>query len=274
MAGFAVGIVWVVATLLLSRLSSQVDLLRFPIAWAGVLVALDGLARWRRGLSPLRSPADWVAAAVASVVFWDVFELVNLRLHNWWYAGVSPSPWAGGLFAAASFATVLPAVRLGLAQLPPGPQWVAAIEARRIKLLAGLAALALALAFPRFAFPLAFIFLWPICEALAGVRVRLRVMALGLPLGLVWESLNWRCARGWSYTIPFFERPKLFEMPLPGYLGYLPFALEAVAALALLDKLRPHLRGKRAAPALIGVLLFHALAEHLGRGQTVLSFSR
>jgi hypothetical protein len=58
-AGFAVGIVWVVVTLLVSQLSSQVDLLRFPLAWAGVLVALDGLARWRRGLSPLRSPADW-----------------------------------------------------------------------------------------------------------------------------------------------------------------------------------------------------------------------
>jgi len=48
---------------------------------------------------------------------------------------------------------------------------------------------------------------------------------LGLPLGLLWESLNWRCARGWFYTVPFFERPRLFEMPLPGYLGYLPFLL-------------------------------------------------
>jgi hypothetical protein len=134
--------------------------------------------------------------------------------------------------------------------------------------------LLLALAFPRYAFPFAWLFLWPICEAVAGVRIPLRVMTLGFPLGLVWESLNWRCARGWVYTIPFFDRPKLFEMPLPGYLGYLPFALECAAALAVLDRLRARLRGGRGALAVIAVLAFHAAVDHLTRGQTVRSFSR
>jgi len=137
-----------------------------------------------------------------------------------------------------------------------------------------LAMLVLALAFPRYAFPLAWIFLWPICEAFAGVRIPARVIALGLPLGLLWESLNWRCARGWVYTVPFFDHPKLFEMPLPGYLGYLPFAMECAAALALLDRLRPHLRGARGGLALLAVLIFHAGVDRLTRGQTVLSFSR
>src|SRR5207248_533474 len=82
------------------------------------------------------------------------------------------------------------------------------------------------------------IFLWPICEALSGMRIPVRVVALGLPLGILWEAVNWRCARGWVYTVPFFDHPKVFEMPLPGYLGYLPFAMECAAALALLDLLR------------------------------------
>jgi hypothetical protein len=74
--------------------------------------------------------------------------------------------------------------------------------------------------------------------------------------------------------VPFFDRPKLFEMPLPGYLGYLPFALECAAALAVLDRLRPRLRGARGALALVAVLALHAGVDQLARGKTVLSFSR
>lgn len=270
--GLIAGVAFVAATLVAARSSHDVDLLRFPLAWLGVLVALDGLARLRRGVSPLRTPSDWVAAAAASVVFWDIFELVDLRLRNWWYVGVSPDPWAGGLFAAVSFATVLPAARLSLAHLDGFT--VADSGRSAAKVAAGVAMLGVAVAFPRYAFPLAWLFLWPVCEGLAGVRIPFRAMAIGLPLGLVWESLNWKCARGWYYTVPFFDRPRLFEMPLPGYLGYLPFALEAAAALALLDRLRPHLRGGRAVMALLAVAAFHALADHLGRGQTVASFSR
>jgi hypothetical protein len=268
-----IGLALLAGVLLASHASERLDLLRFPFAWAAVLIALDGLVRWRRGTSPLRTAGDWVAAAAASVVFWDVFELVNLRLRNWSYVGVSADPWAGSAFALASFATVLPAARLGFALLP-GVEPQAASTNRCWKAAAGLLLLAAALSFPRFLFPLAWIFLWPLCEALAGVRVPLRAMALGLPLGLLWEALNWRCARGWVYSIPFFDRPKLFEMPLPGYLGYLPFALECAGALALVDRLRPRLRGSRAWLALLAVVLLHAAADQVSRGQTVLSYSR
>lgn len=273
MPQFLCGAGLVAIVLVGSRFSSGIDLLRFPLAWIGVLVALDGLARWRRGASPLQTAGDWVATAAASIALWDIFELLNLKLRNWWYVGVPPDPWAGSAFAAVSFATILPAVRVGLAQFD-GETLVPATGGRALKGGAGLAMLLVALAFPRYAFPLAWLFLWPICEALAGVRLRLRVMALGLPLGLLWESINWRCSRGWIYTVPFLDRPKLFEMPLPGYLGYLPFALECAAALAILDRLRPWLSGARGAAALIAVLLLHAATDQLARGQTVISFSR
>ena len=271
MIEFLCGLGVIVAVLAASHFSAAVDLLRFPLAWTGVLLALDGLARWRRGATPLATPADWIATGAASVVFWDLFELLDLRLRNWWYVGVSPDPWVGSAFAAISFATVLPAVRLGLAHVSEA--WPDPLRSgRRWRVAAAFAMLLAALAFPRYAFPFAWIFLWPLSEALAGVRVPLRIMALGPPLGLLWEGLNWHCARGWIYTIPFFERPKLFEMPLPGYLGYLPFSLECAAALALLDRLRPHLRGSRGAWALLAVFLFHAGADQLTRGHTVISF--
>src|SRR5439155_9513539 len=109
-----------------------------------------------------------------------------------------------------------------------------------------------------------------ICEALAGVRVPLKLAPLGLVLGLLWESLNWGCPRGWIYTVPHFEHPKLFEMPLPGYLGYLPFMLEALAALALLDKLRPRLNGPL---ALAAVLALHFAVNEPARRLTDVSFA-
>jgi hypothetical protein len=290
----ACGLLVIAATLVASRFSETVDLNRFPLAWAGVLIALDGAARLRQGASPLRRPSDWLACAAASVLFWDLFELLDLRLENWWYTGVSPSHLAGAAFGALSFATVLPAVRLGLSALSPRvePPLRTAPGGRPGAMLAlGLAMLGLAIAFPKVAFPLAWLFLWPLCEealrylprAADGLpsplevrragdwRLIWRLLALALPLGLVWESLNWGCARGWVYTVPRFEAPKLFEMPLVGYLGYVPFLLEAGAMLALLDRLRPHLRGLRAAAALGALVALHLWADGLSRGRTIVS---
>ena len=282
----AAGLLVIAAAVAAGRVSEAMDLLRFPLAWTGVLLALDGLARLRHGRSPLSTARDWIACAALSIAFWDVFELLNLRLHNWWYTGLSLSPLAGSLFAAISFATVLPAVRLGLAAVTPArePPLRASASPRALPLLvAGAAALLLPLAWPRVFFGFAWLFLWPLCEALlarlptsslpsplealrAGDRrLPLRLLSLGLPLGLLWESLNWGCERGWFYTVPHFERPRLFEMPLPGYLGYLAFLLEAGAALALLERVR--LRPWH----LAAVLVFHFAADGVSRPRTGIS---
>jgi hypothetical protein len=88
-------------------------------------------------------------------------------------------------------------------------------------------------------------------------------------MGLAWEAFNWRCARGWFYTVPHVGSPKLFEMPLPGYLGYLPFLLEVGAAVAVVDRVRP--RGARAALALAVLIAAHLAVDRLGRAQTAVS---
>jgi hypothetical protein len=113
----------------------------------------------------------------------------------------------------------------------------------------------------------------PLQALRAGRReLPLRALALGLPFGLTWESLNWRCARGWIYTVPHFERPKLFEMPVAGYLGYLPFLLESAAALAIVERLRPK-RG-RAVLAAVCIAALHLGTEALSRPVTVLSVAQ
>jgi hypothetical protein len=51
-----------------------------------------------------------------------------------------------------------------------------------------------------------------------------------LVCGWFWEMWNYWAFSRWEYAVPFLEFAHLFEMPLPGYLGYLPFGLETCAA--------------------------------------------
>jgi hypothetical protein len=48
----------------------------------------------------------------------------------------------------------------------------------------------------------------------------------GLLCGLLWEFWNYWAGAKWHYTVPIMERVKLFEMPVPGYLGFPVFAVE------------------------------------------------
>ena len=80
---------------------------------------------------------------------------------------------------------------------------------------------------------LGFIFLLdPINSRLGGDTLmadRHRTAALlgsGLLCGVLWEVWNFWAGTKWHYTVPIMEDWKVFEMPLPGYLGFPPFALE------------------------------------------------
>ena len=197
-------------------------------------------------------------------------ELLNLRLHDWWYVGVPRNPLVGAAFSAISYATVLPAVRLALALVAPTPgaERIAAVrspEKAREMAAVGLAMLAAAVAAPRVAFPFAWIFLWPFCEALlsrlrddtptiasplqawrAGRRdLVVRTLALGLPFGLVWESLNWRCARGWIYTDPTDANALLVAYKLPPLLLRPSTTTFWGRRMGILSSLRPTTTSKR-----------------------------
>ena len=63
------------------------------------------------------------------------------------------------------------------------------------------------------------------------------LFAAGLICGWFWELWNVFSMPKWIYHVPLVNLPKLFEMPLLGYGGYLPFALEVFAAWSLLSGL-------------------------------------
>ncbi len=66
----------------------------------------------------------------------------------------------------------------------------------------------------------------------------LRLLLAGLVFGLLWESQNMLSSARWVYTLAWLGEPKLFAMPLAGYLGFPPFAVECYVAMNSLSLLR------------------------------------
>lgn len=85
----------------------------YPFAWYPLLLALEGGVALRGGrFFVLGRPRAVASLLLWSVPLWMVFELLNLRLGNWYYVlvpGERPVAWLG---ITISFATVLPAVFL------------------------------------------------------------------------------------------------------------------------------------------------------------------
>ncbi|HEX6883382.1 MAG TPA: hypothetical protein VF530_08370 [Planctomycetota bacterium] len=226
------------------------QLLFFPL-WLGYVIALDAAIERRDGSSPwTRAPRAFVGLFALSVPLWWLFEAANERLGNWEYLGREHfSDLEYGLYASLSFATVVPAVLVSaewarglgwIRRLGPGPRLRPSRALSLALFLLGLALLAATLRWPRVAYPgiwIAGVFL---LEPLAALRGRglgrdlargdwrpwVALWTGGLLCGFFWELWNVHSYPKWIYHTPGVTGPKLFEMPLPGYLGYLPFALE------------------------------------------------
>ncbi|MGE5245899.1 MAG: hypothetical protein ACM3SQ_16880 [Betaproteobacteria bacterium] len=225
-----------------------------PICWTGFILFADGLVRRRRGSSWLTSaPREFVGLALASIGLWLVFEFYNLFLHNWHYVGL-PARRAVRLFGYAwAFATIWPAIfeaaeLIGVWRGPASPAR-AARPARPAFAAVSMAAGAAMLVSPLVVSPavahylaapvwLGFIFLLdPInarlgAESLTGDFARGRhdrfwnLILAGFLCGGLWEFWNYWSIAKWHYTVPIMADVRIFEMPVPGYFGFPPFALE------------------------------------------------
>jgi hypothetical protein len=57
----------------------------------------------------------------------------------------------------------------------------------------------------------------------------------GFICGILWEYWNYWAYSKWYYTVPIGGDVKIFEMPVLGYLGFIPFAWEIYAIVSLLS---------------------------------------
>jgi hypothetical protein len=230
-----------------------------PICWTGFIIFADAVVYRARGDSWIRSnPGEFAMLALASIPLWLVFEFFNLYLDNWYYDGLPENWWLRMFGYAWAFATIWPAIfqgaeltaviresrgsggsrgsRKAVSSLPYLP------DLPDLRALLCVAAGALMLALPFVVSPpiarymaapvwLGFIFLLEPINARLGVErlTRERIINLawsGLLCGILWEFWNFWSRAKWHYTVPIMEHLKIFEMPVPGYLGFPAFAWE------------------------------------------------
>lgn len=234
---------------------------------------------------------DLPEMVVISCGFWCVFELVNLRLENWFYVNIpfeAPVRYAGYLLA---YGTVIPAICLTAAAADPffaslriRPFKVRSYAARAVT--AGIALFFLALLVPGYLFGLAWVFGIFLIDGInyrAGYRSFMTDLEKGCPgrllaalvsgfvCGLLWESWNFISPVRWIYTVPFLEGMKVFEMPVVGYIGFPVFAVETVALFDLLKGIRKNAAARRA--VLAAAVLISALAFFMIDRYTVFSYT-
>ena len=65
----------------------------------------------------------------------------------------------------------------------------------------------------------------------------LALLASGFVCGFLWEFWNYWALSKWTYTVPYFGNLKIFEMPVLGFLGFPPFAVECWAIYILVRSL-------------------------------------
>lgn len=235
-----------------------------PLVWTGYILFMDGLvARWTGQSYLTARRVELVLVALASVGCWWLFELYNaprfwrggddLRGLWWHYENLEPDPFLRRVGYDWAFATIFPGLFLTAEALKVGV-FPRLAERRPLRLPAWALRLSVGLGAISALLPLVVVSSWlvplvwvayalvlePINywrgqpswlrEVEAGdYRTLAALLGGGMICGSLWEFWNYWALTKWTYTVPYWGHLKLFEMPLLGYLGFPPFALEAYA---------------------------------------------
>ena len=235
----------------------------FPL-WSGFILFLNGICEVFNRQCPIRqNPVGFFLLFPTSACFWWYFEYLNRFCQNWHYLGVEHfSPLEYSLLATLAFSTVLPAVVSVAAVLEVFFDFKSAFgkkvchpatSGQKVSIIllilsgAGMVALGF---WPEFFFPV--IWLSPMLTMLSVEKIIkghgmlddflqgrweqfLKYAISGLVCGFFWEMWNFKAWPKWIYMIPYVGQFKIFEMPLLGYAGYLPFGVECgfVASIVL-----------------------------------------
>lgn len=270
----------------------------YIFAWYSYIFFIDGMI-WQIKKESLiiNRPADFIFMLITSIGLWFSFEIANISLKNWQYIMI---PWDKverylGYFL--SYATVLP-ILFETAELI---ETIGLFKNSTIKtiniddksakkiLAVGLILAVLSVSLPSIFFPLiwvAFIFIFDPINYLAGdnsfiddikkgygVRIY-TLFTSGMICGFLWELFNYKAGAKWIYNLPYLNNPKLFEMPIAGYLGFGFFSLECYAIYIFLQRLRRKAKSAIFYPLfLLSVIIISIISSVLIDRYTVRYFS-
>ena len=236
----------------------------FTPLWLAFILVINGLDYRHNGHCMLLDrPLYFLLLFPVSSAFWWFFEYLNRFVQNWYYIGPEFNSREYFWYATLPFSTVLPAV-LSMRDWILSTHWLQnnfrEFRSIRIPHPRALAALTLAVS----AAGLTFIGVWPniffpllwvsplliitslqtlmgeahiLGELATGNWSKVVAAALAAAIcGGFWEMWNYCSLAKWEYSIPFVHRYQIFEMPLFGYAGYLPFGLQCAVIGSMLDK--------------------------------------
>ena len=210
----------------------------------------------------LTRPGYFLILFPVSAAFWWFFEYLNRFVQNWYYLGAHYPPWEYFGLATLSFSTVLPAflgvrewistfswIRDRFQHFPPLNCPLSRKFAWSLLLLSGTGLAGIGV-WPNYLFSL--VWLSPLLiivaiQILSNPPLFIKDLSGGdwrpvvssalaaLMCGWFWELWNYRSLAKWEYSVPFVHRFQIFEMPVLGYAGYLPFGLECLVILEILE---------------------------------------
>lgn len=258
------GIVLLAVGILFSKMHSRpwIDF-DFHLTWFGFLLLYDFLAGYLSNKSIFSDLRNFLLLAFSSSFFWWFFEWLNLSLKNWDYPTrnlYSQTEW--GFLATIAFITVIShlVISTNLVEgiFKPSYKFVAGTISKHFAcflILTGLLMIGACILFPLYAFPLAWVALFLIFDPLNAMQDReslvvqfikgnykpIFILAVSaVAAGIIWETLNFIVPK-WTYPIVpwFWSLPapittKYVEMPLAGFLGYIPFIFSAFSFVKFL----------------------------------------
>ena len=232
-----------------------------PIVWTGFILFADALLYRFTNRSLLVSDrTEMLIIVVVSIAGWWLFEFYNAPrfwrsdLELWWhYHNLEPNPYLRRVGYDWAFATIFAAMFL-VAELlrrtvfrhmgPKPPVRFSRGALHGMIALGAATALIPFIIISQWLVPLVWLSWILLLDPLNYLRGQPSVtgdmargewrrlaalLASGGICGLLWEFWNYWAISKWTYTVPYLGNIKLFEMPILGYLGFPPFAVECWA---------------------------------------------
>jgi hypothetical protein len=232
-----------------------------PIVWTGYILLVDALVYKLKGRSLLMSDRlEFAILCLISIGGWWLCEFYNAPrfwksdLELWWhYHNLEPNPYLRRFGYDWAFATIFPLQFLTaeLFRLTIFKRFSRGTVLNLTKplmlalIVIGIFGAVWPLIYPSLWLApviwLSFVLLldplnawrgWPSITgdlARGDWRRLFSLLLAGLFCGFLWEFFNYWSLSKWTYTVPYFGSVKIFEMPVLGYLGFPPFALECWA---------------------------------------------
>ena len=234
----------------------------YCFAWWSYILLIDAIIyRLKSNSLLINRRKEFFLLIPWSVFIWLIFEAANLSLENWYYINLPNSIVERWLGYAIAYGTVLPGIfetmelleTLGLFKTSSIKKTVISRGGQQVLVALGTLFLISSALIPHYFFPLVwvgFIFLLEPFIYRSGGRSFLKDLEEGSPrkmylfliagliCGFLWEFWNFWTRSKWVYTVPFFEEMRVFEMPLLGFLGFPPFAVQAYVMYNLISLFR------------------------------------